>query len=107
MKNVNRNFLKVLVIFFSLFTYVNAVEYRGVAVENYTGSSSKKKIKETLENAKAKACKNAFRKYVQEMEESKRMILISIEDQIYSNLNNYMICETVVEENIDKKEKKS
>ena len=106
MKNVNRNFLKLLVIFFSLFTYVNAVEYRGVAVENYTGSSSKKKIKETLENAKAKACKNAFRKYVQEMEESKRMILISIEDQIYSNLNNYMICETVVEENIDKKEKK-
>lgn len=106
MKNVNRNFLKLLVIFFSLLTYVNAVEYRGVAVENYTGSSSKKKIKETLENAKAKACKNAFRKYVQEMEESKRMILISIEDQIYSNLNNYMICETVVEENIDKKEKK-
>lgn len=106
MKNVNRNFLKVLIIFFSLFTYVNAVEYRGAAVENYTGSSSKKKIKETLENAKAKACKNAFKKYVQEMEESKRMILISIEDQIYSNLNNYMICETIVEENIDKKEKK-
>tara|TARA_B100001175_G_scaffold315515_1_gene327238 strand:+ start:497 stop:1591 length:1095 start_codon:yes stop_codon:yes gene_type:complete len=106
MKNVNRNLLKVLIIFFSLLTYVNAVEYRGAAVENYSGSSSKKKIKKTLENAKAKACKNAFRKYVQEMEESKRMILISIEDQIYSNLNNYMICETIVEENIDKKEKK-
>ena len=38
------------------------------------------------------------------MEESKRMILFSIEDQIYSNLNNYLICETIVEDNIDKKE---
>ena len=40
------------------------------------------------------------------MEESKRMIFVSIEDQIYSNLNEYMVCETIVEENINKKEKK-
>tara|TARA_E500000178_G_C17013631_1_gene751732 strand:+ start:747 stop:1892 length:1146 start_codon:yes stop_codon:yes gene_type:complete len=107
MKNVNNNLIKLtLIMFFSFFTYVNAVEFRGAAVESYKGSSTKKKINETLENAKAKACKNAFRKYVQEMEESKRMIFVGIEDQIYSNLNEYMVCETIVEENIKKKEKK-
>ena len=107
MKNVNNNLIKLtLIIFFSFLTYVNAVEFRGAAVESYKGASSKKKINETLKNAKTKACKNAFRKYVQEMEESKRMIFVSIEDQIYSNLNEYMVCENVVEENINKKEKK-
>ena len=41
-----------------------------------------------------------------EWKKSKRMIFVSIEDQIYSNLNEYMVCETVVEENINKKKKK-
>ena len=40
------------------------------------------------------------------MEESKRMIFESIQDQIYSNLDEYMTCSVVVEENVDKKEKK-
>jgi len=107
MIHVYKNIFRLtLVIFLSLSTYVNAVEFRGSAVENYSGSFSKKKIKEAIANAKDKACKNAFRKYVQGMEESKRMIFVSIEDQIYSNLNEYMVCETVVEENIIKKEKK-
>ena len=107
MKNVNKNLFKLsLIVFFSLFSYVHAVEFRGAAVENYSGVYTKKKVKETLDIAKNNACKNAFRKYVQEMEESKRMIFVSIEDQIYSNLNEYMVCETVVEENINKKEKK-
>jgi len=65
MKNVNNNLIKLaLIIFFSFLTYVNAVEFRGAAVESYKGASSKKKINETLKNAKTKACKNAFRKYV-------------------------------------------
>ena len=67
--------------------------------------SSKKKINETLEIAKKNACENAFNKYVQGMEESKRMIFESIEDQIYKNLNEYMVCSTVVEEDLDKKNK--
>ena len=66
----------------------------------------KKKINETLEIAKSKACKNAFRKYIQSMEESKRMIFVSIEDQIYKDLSKYMVCQTIVEENIEKKKKK-
>ena len=107
MKNVNKYFLIISsIIFFSFISNLFAVEFRGAAVENYTGSSLKKKINETLKIAKDKACKNAFRKYVQEMEESKRMIFTSIEDQIYENLSKYMVCETVVEENIDKKKKK-
>jgi len=107
MKNVNKYFLIISsIIFFSFISNLFAVEFRGAAVENYTGSSLKKKINETLKIAKDKACKNAFRKYVQEMEESKRMIFTSIEDQIYENLSTYMVCETVVEENIDKKKKK-
>ena len=107
MKNVNKKLIKLtLIILFGLISYASAVEFRGAAVENYKGASSKKKINETLEKAKGKACKNAFRKYVQEMEESKRMIFVTIEDQIYSKLNEYMVCETIVEENINKKEKK-
>jgi len=107
MKNVNKYFLIISsIIFFSFISNLFAVEFRGAAVENYTGSSLKKKINETLKIAKDKACKNAFRKYVQEMEESKRMIFTSIEDQIYENLSTYMVCETVVEESIDKKKKK-
>ncbi len=107
MKNVNKYFLIISsIIFFSFISNLFAVEFRGAAVENYTGSSLKKKINETLKIAKDKACKNAFRKYVQKMEESKRMIFTSIEDQIYENLSTYMVCETVVEENIDKKKKK-
>ena len=38
------------------------------------------------------------------MEESKRMIFEGIKDQIYNNLNEYMTCSAVVEENINKKE---
>ena len=34
------------------------------------------------------------------------MIFVSIEDQIYSNISTYMVCETIVEENVDKKQKK-
>ena len=107
MINVNNKLiLFVLVIFYSLTANLHAVEFRGVAVENYKGSSKGKKFKEALGIAKNKACKNAFRKYVQDMEESKRLIFVGIEDQIYSNLSNYMVCETVVDEVIDKKQKK-
>ena len=65
-----------------------------------------KKINTTLETAKKNACKNAFDKYIQGMEESKRMIFESIQGPIYQNLNEYMTCETMIEENIDKKKKK-
>jgi len=91
-------------IFFSL--HVNAVEFRGVGSESYTGAKTTKKINTTLEIAKNKACKNAFDKYIQGMEESKRMIFESIQGPIYQNLNEYMTCDSVVEENIDKKKKK-
>ena len=106
MKVVNKVFflVKLLVLFF-YFGASYAVEFRGVAVENYSGIYTKKKVNEILKIAKKNACKNAFNKYVQGMEESKRMIFESLEDQIYQNLNEYMVCETVVEENIDKKNK--
>ena len=106
MKVVNKIFfvIKLLIIFFYFGTSY-AAEFRGVAVENYSGIYTKKKVNEILKIAKKNACKNAFNKYVQGMEESKRMIFESLEDQIYQNLNEYMVCETVVEENIDKKNK--
>ena len=107
MINVNNKLiLFVLVIFYSLTANLHAVEFRGVAVENYKGSSKGKKFKEALGIAKNKACKNAFRKYVQDMEESKRLIFVGIEDQIYSNLSNYMVCDTVVGVEIYKDQKR-
>jgi len=107
MKVVNKIFFIIKLIIFVLYLNVSyAVEFRGAAVETYKGSSSKKKINATLEIAKEKACKNAFKKYIQDMEESKRMIFVSIESQIYSDLSNYLVCQTIVEENVDKKKKK-
>ena len=107
MKVVNKIFFIIKLIIFVLYLNVSyAVEFRGAAVETYKGSSSKKKINATLEIAKEKACKNAFKKYVQGMEESKRMIFVSIESQIYSDLSKYLVCQTIVEENVDKKKKK-
>jgi hypothetical protein len=86
-------------------TLVYAVEFRGSAKENYTGAYSKKKVNEVLQVARQKACTNAFNRYVKGLEESKRMIFESIEDQIYNNLSEYLICDTIIEENIDKKKK--
>ena len=107
MKVVNKSFFIIkLLIFILYFSVSYAVEFRGVAVETYKGIYTKKKINETLEIAKNKACKNAFKKYIQSMEESKRMIFVSIEDQIYKDLSKYMVCQTIVEENIEKKKKK-
>ena len=56
--------------------------------------------------AKEQACLNAFKKYIQGLEESKRMIFEGLKDQIFQNINDYMTCATVVEEAIDKKDKK-
>ena len=107
MKAVNKIFFIIKLITFILYLNVSyAIEFRGAAVETYKGNSSKKKINATLEIAKEKACKNAFRKYVQGMEESKRMIFEGLKTQIYQNLNEYLVCETIVEENVDKKKKK-
>ena len=67
MKVVNKIFFIIKLIIFVLYLNVSyAVEFRGAAVETYKGSSSKKKINATLEIAKEKACKNAFKKYVQD-----------------------------------------
>ena len=96
-------FYLTLIVFFSF--QVSAVEYRGVGKTTYKGISSKKKINETISQAKDKACRNAFTKYVKSMEESKRLIFTSIENQIYSNLSKYMTCSTVVDESVDKKNK--
>jgi len=105
--NYKKNFY-LITIFFSIFFsfHVNAVEFRGVGSETYSGFKTTKKINATLDAAKKNACKNAFDKYVQGMEESKRMIFESIQGPIYQNLNEYMTCETMIEENIDKKKKK-
>ena len=109
MKNVNKYssiIISIILLFYCSNTF--AVEVRGKAVETYKGAYSKKKVNEKIQIAKDKACKNAFKKYIQGLEESKRTIFISIQDQIYNNLNEYMICETVVHQPdlSDKKEKK-
>jgi len=109
MKNVNKYYsiiISIILLFYCSNTF--AVEVRGKAVETYKGAYSKKKVNEKIQIAKDKACKNAFKKYVQNLEASKRTIFISIQDQIYNNLNEYLICETVVHEPdlSDKKERK-
>ena len=110
MKNVNKYYsiiISIILLFYCSNTF--AVEVRGKAVETYKGAYSTKKVNELIQIAKDKACKNAFKKYVQGWEDdSKRTIFISIQDQIYNNLNEYLICETVVHEPdlSDKKERK-
>ena len=108
MKAVN-NFIKLISFVISIFVISSlayAVEFRGSATERFEGVYSKKKALAAVDKAKSKACTNAFNKFVKGMEESKRMIFEGIKDQIYNNLNEYMTCSVVVEENINKKEKK-
>ncbi len=100
-------FLKTIILSLFLITSnIQASEIVGIATEVYEGMSSKKKINKTIELAKQKACENALSKYSQRMEESKRMIFEGIKDQVYNNLNEYLVCSTVIEEEIDKKNKK-
>jgi len=108
MKAVN-NFVKLISLVISIFVISSlayAVEFRGSAIERFEGVYSKKKALAALDKARSKACTNAFNKFVKGMEESKRMIFEGIKDQIYNNLSEYMTCSVVVEENINKKEKK-
>ena len=103
------NFIKLIIFVFSLLIISNlsyAVEFRGSATERFEGIYTKKKALAAIDLAKTKACTNAFNKFVKSMEESKRTIFESIKDQIYGNLSEYMTCSVVVEENVDKKEKK-
>ena len=99
--------IKIFLFSLLLSSYALAVEFRGVGSVTYEDSwPSKEKINQYLDEAKSKACASAFKKYVSTMEESKRLIFTSIEKKIYANLNNYISCNTVVEENIDEKNKK-
>ena len=101
-----KNILFGLIILFIFGSVAYSVEYRGVNTAYYEGIYTKKKVREALAVAKEQACLNAFKKYIQGLEESKRMIFESLKDQIFQNINDYMTCATVVEEAIDKKDKK-
>ena len=88
---IDVNKIKKLIFFlgFSLVfsSYAYAVEFRGSAMERWDGVYTKKKAAEAMDAAKSKACLNAFNKYIQGMEQSKRMIFEGIEDQIYGNIS--------------------
>ena len=90
-----------LIAFTFLFTtWCYAVEVRGKASESVDKTWNKKKTIEAIERARVKACRNAFDNYIRDpekMPESKRMIFESIQDQIYNNLNEYMVCTHMVE----------
>ena len=107
MRAVN-SFIRLISFVIFIFLILNkafAVELRGSATERFEGVYTKQKALAAIDIAKTKACTNAFNKFIKGMEESKRMIFESIQDQIYNNLNEYMTCSVVVEENVDKKEK--
>ena len=102
MKVVNKIFfvIKILIIFFYFggsYALAETVEETGVGTATYEGVYTKKKVLEAIETAKSKACFNAFSKHIKKMDESKRMIFESIQDQIYNNLSEYMTCDTEVD----------
>ena len=102
MKVVNKIFflIKILIIFFYFggsYALAETVEETGVGTATYEGVYTKKKVLEAIETAKSKACVNAFSKHIKKMDESKRMIFESIQDQIYNNLSEYMTCTTEVD----------
>ena len=102
MKVVNKIFfvIKLLIVFFYFggsYALAETVESTGVGTATYEGVYTKKKVLEAIETAKSNACVNAFTKHIKGMEESKRMIFESIQDQIYNNLSEYMTCATEVD----------
>jgi hypothetical protein len=102
MKVVNKIFfvIKLLIVFFYFggsYALAETVESTGVGTATYEGVYTKKKVLAAIETAKSNACVNAFSKHIKGMEESKRMIFESIQDQIYNNLSEYMTCATEVD----------
>lgn len=102
----------IFFIIFSFFTSTFAYAKVGVGTENVKISGfgfPKKKVLQAIELAKPKACKDGFKKWIQDpinLTESERMIFESIQDQIYNNLNEYMSCREVKVPDLSKKEVK-
>ena len=96
MKAVNKilRLFSIITLTFLITNFANSIEVRGVATETVESTIfSKKKTLAAIERAIPKACKNAFKKFIQlQLNDSERMIFESIQDQIYNNLNEYMIC---------------
>ena len=95
----------ISLIFFNF--HVLAFEENGkgtVDLANYTSFEENKN--EIIKDAKVLACKNALQKYVSTFSIDKKKNFEKIKSKVNDNYNQYMVCDSVIDENLDVGENK-
>ena len=95
----------VTVIFISFNLYAFEETGKGtVDLSNYTSFEDDKNI--IIEDAKKIACKNALKKYVSTFTIDKKKNYDKIKTKVENNYSQYMVCNNIVDENLDVSENK-
>ena len=99
------SFILISLFFFNF--HVLAFEENGkgtVDLANYTSFEENKN--EIIKDAKVLACKNALQKYVSTFSIDKKKNFEKIKSKVNDNYNQYMVCDSVIDENLDVGENK-
>ena len=104
-KNFNFFFVLLSLIFLNL--NVHAFEENGkgtVDLANYTSFEEEKN--QIIKDAKVLACKNALQKYASTFTIDKKKNYEKIKSKVNDNYSQYMVCDSVIDENLDVGENK-
>lgn len=105
--NKNFYFFFILSSLFFLNLNVHAFEENGkgtVDLANYTSFEEEKN--QIIKDAKVLACKNALQKYASTFTIDKKKNYEKIKSKVNDNYNQYMVCDSVIDENLDVGENK-
>ena len=102
--NSLRFFIQIF-IFYIFFIFIfsslaNAYETNAAAAYEFIGDFEENK-KTIIQKAKKMACNNAYKKYINTFDQDKLANYGRVQKKIESNLSAYMVCDQVVDENID------
>ena len=103
----NFNFFVVLLSLIFLNLNVHAFEENGkgtVDLTNYTSFEEEKN--KIIKDAKVLACKNALQKYASTFTIDKKKNYEKIKSKVNDNYSQYMVCDSVIDENLDVGENK-
>jgi hypothetical protein len=93
-------FIFYLLSIFIFSSLANAYETNAAAAYEFLGDFEENK-KTIIQKAKKMACNNAYKKYINTFDQDKLKNYGRVQKKIESNLSAYMVCDQVVDENID------
>ena len=104
-KNFNFFFVLLSLIFLNLNVYAFEENGKGtVDLTNYTSFEEEKN--KIIKDAKVLACKNALQKYASTFTIDKKKNYEKIKSKVNDNYSQYMVCDSVIDENLDVGENK-